>query len=154
MDKFKIEWSAPEFEYREKGISWYWLSVIIAILMLAFAISQKNFLFAFFIVVAEILTLVWGNKEPAILTFKTDEKGISAGENFYNWSEFQTFSVNEDIEGWNELSFRFKNSLKPNLKIKVPQSKLVELQKNISALLPQIEEEPSFIDSLEKLIKF
>ena len=42
-----IEWQAPAFRYYPKDVSWYWLSFIIAILIMAFAIWQNNFLLPF-----------------------------------------------------------------------------------------------------------
>ena len=47
-----IVWQIPEYEYRSKDVSWYWISLIAAIVLFAFAIWQKNFLFAIFVVIA------------------------------------------------------------------------------------------------------
>ena len=75
--KFEVVWDAPEFEYREKGISWYWLSIIAAACIIAFAAWFRNFLFGFFIVIAEILFIVWGNRQPRTVEFKLDDSGIA-----------------------------------------------------------------------------
>lgn len=64
MTSFEIKWQAPEYEYREKTVSWYWISIVVAALVIAFSVWQKNFLFGFFIVIAEMLFIVWGNRTP------------------------------------------------------------------------------------------
>ncbi|MDP3892652.1 hypothetical protein, partial [Nocardioides sp.] len=69
MEQFNIEWRAPEFYYREKGVSWYWLSIIAAIVILSVSVWQKNFLFAVFVVIAEILMLVWAGRKPREISF-------------------------------------------------------------------------------------
>lgn len=72
---FLMAWEAPEFEHREKDISWYWISIIVATLIIAFAVWQKNFLFGFFIVIAEILFVLWGNEKPRTVEFRITNKG-------------------------------------------------------------------------------
>ena len=75
-DPQEIAWEAPEFEYRHKDISWYWISIIVAVVCIGFAAWQKNFLFGFFVLVAEILILAWANQQPAIFNFRLTEKGL------------------------------------------------------------------------------
>ncbi len=81
MEELKIEWQAPEFEYREKDISWYWLSIIVAVLILSVSVWQKNFLFAAFVVMAEMLILVWAGRKPREISFSLDEKGLTISGN-------------------------------------------------------------------------
>ena len=80
MAKFETTWEAPEFEYREKEVSWYWISIIAAALIIAFSVWQKDFLFGFFIVIAEMLFIVWGNKAPRTLTFTLTDTELNIGD--------------------------------------------------------------------------
>ena len=75
----EIQWHAPEFEYRAKTMSWYWLSILLAVVILALAVWQKNFLFGIFVIVAEILILVWANREPRTLRAYFEELAAGAG---------------------------------------------------------------------------
>ena len=72
-----IKWQAPEFEYRPKDVSWYWLSLMAAIALIALAVWQKNFLFAIFIALAWLVITSLANRFPTIWEFKIDEKGLS-----------------------------------------------------------------------------
>ena len=76
MEPLAIKWEAPEFELREKGVGWYWTTIIIAVLMLGAAVWQGNFLFAVLVVIGEILVLVWSGKEPPMVTFRITDKGL------------------------------------------------------------------------------
>jgi hypothetical protein len=156
MPPFEVKWTAPEFEFREKTVSWYWLTIIIAIVMLGVAVWQKNFLFGFFIVVAEILVLAWANRKPRNVEFILNERGLSvSGQKFHEYAELQNFSASTNPdEEWPSLSFQFKRNLKTNLKIKVPKGRAAEIQKILRTILPQVEYQKSLLDALEEFLGF
>ena len=155
MAKFEIQWDAPEFEYREKEVSWYWLSIIIASLIVAFSVWQRNFLFGFFIVIAEILFIVWGNRVPQITTFVLTDSEIRIGDyKSYLLKEFESWSVNADEGDWMELVFYFRSKLHPPLVIITPEEKLAEIRANLKTIVKEIEHEMSLIDSIEKFLRF
>ncbi|MDP3948815.1 MAG: hypothetical protein Q8Q17_02610 [bacterium] len=156
MEQFSIEWRAPEFEYREKGISWYWLSIIAAIVILSVSVWQKNFLFAVFVVIAEILILVWAGRKPKEISFSLNEKGLTiSGNKFYPYSAIENFSVREgQSEEWRDISFKFRHGLHQRLNIKTPAKSLSKIEDVVSRYAEKTEPEDSFLDSLEKLIGF
>lgn len=155
MPPFEIIWEAPEFQYREKEVSWYWISIIIAAAIVAFAIWQHNFLFGIFIVIAEVLLIAWGNEEPRIISFKLTDRELFIGEKKdYRLDLMENFSVNELSDEWAELVFSFRAKLKPPIMLIAPQSVAEEVRKNLKPLLREIPYEPSIIDSLEKIIGF
>ncbi len=156
MTRFEIQWQSPEFEYREKGVSWYWLSIILAVVVLGLAIWQKNFLFGFFIVIAEILILVWGNREPRLVNFVLSEKGLAIdGGEPSPYEQITSFAIDTPEEGvFANLFISFRRKLKPSLHINIPKERLAEIQKALTPLLPQQDPEQSFLDTLEELIRF
>ena len=152
----EISWQAPEFEYREKTVSWYWLSIIIAVLVLAVAVSQKNFLFVVFVILAEILILVWANREPAIVEYRLNEKGLDIGKSkSYTYGEIESFGVRENGgEEWSELVFTFKKSPRPALKASLPTHLLPEVKKALETILLEAEIKESAFDALERFLRF
>lgn len=152
---FETTWEAPEFEYRPKSISWYWLSIIISAAIIAFAIWERNFLFGIFIVIAEVLFIAWGNETPATVHFILTENDLAIGEaKHYQVKLFESFSVNELNDDWTELFFTFKTKLRTPLKVILPKIKIEEVRKNLKPVLREVEFEPSLLDSLEKIIGF
>jgi hypothetical protein len=155
MASFEITWQAPEFEYRPKSVSWYWMSIIVSAAIIAFAIWQRNFLFGVFVVIAEILFIAWGNEAPAVLTFVLTENDLAVGDTKqYRIDLFENFSVNELDDDWTQLFFTFKTKLRTPLKIILPRAKVEEVQKNLKPILREVKFEPSLLDSLEKIIGF
>jgi hypothetical protein len=156
MAEFEIQWEAPEYEYREKSVSWYWTSIIIAALVIAFSVWQKNFLFGFFVVVAEMLFIVWGSKVPRTVTFSITETGIAieAERKFHAFKDFESVSVDPLDDEWAEVAFTFRAKLKTPFKVMFPRARLGELRDAMKAVLKEIPYEPTLLDSIEKLLRF
>jgi hypothetical protein len=157
MGQFEIQWEAPEFERRPKDISWYWLSIVFAIIILGIAIWQKNFLFGFFIIIAEILLLVWGGREPNLIKFAISDKGLTINNRkFYPLKEFAGFCLEEiNEEEWSMILFRFRRRFSALCQVMVPKALGAEIKKYlVEAAIPEIELEESFIGTLQKFFRF
>jgi len=157
MAESEIKWEAPEFENRERDVSWYWISIIIAAAMIAFAVWQKNFLFGLFIVIAEILVIIWGDRTPRMISFIITEKGLEfeLGK-FHAFSEMESFSIYESHKDdeWDDIIFHIRGKFKLPLIIKIPKEKIGDARTVVKKVLKETDYEPTFIDSLEKLIGF
>ncbi len=155
MAKFEISWEAPEFEYREKDVSWYWISIIVAAVIIAFSVWQKDFLFGFFIVIAEMLFIVWGNRSPKAVAFTlTDTEIDIGGFKSHAMKEFESWSAESDGAEWADVMFYFRSHIRPPLLVIVPEEKMAELRTNLRVVLKEIEHEPSLLDSIEKFLRF
>ena len=155
MASFTMEWEAPEYEYREKTVSWYWVSIIVAAIIIAFSIWEKNFLFGFFVVIAEILFIVWGNRTPRTVRFTLTENGIvMEGGKSHPIKDFESFSIETAGNGMVELVFVFRAKLKTPFKTLIPEGRAAELRNNLKTLLKEVPYEPTLIDSIEKLLRF
>ena len=109
---FNSDGNAPEFEHRPKSVSWYWISIIIAATVIAFAIWEQNFLFGIFIVIAEVLFITWGNEAPAMVDFALTDSELAIGDaKRYAIKLFENFSVSEQNEAWAELYLHFQNKM-------------------------------------------
>ena len=152
-----IVWQAPEYNYRPKDVSWYWLSLIISIIIIAIALWQKNFLFAIFIVIAELVIIYFANQFPKIWEFKIDTSGLKIGGNkFYSFGEIQYFDIHagEGEKEFKELILKFNSRLSPYLKILIYPEDEEKIRTHLLNFIEQEEISLSFSDSLEKFIHF
>ncbi len=155
MAKFEIAWEAPEFEYLEKDVSWYWISIIVAACIVAFAVWFRNFLFGFFIVVAEVLLIVWGNRAPRTIEFLVSDEGVAIDvHKTYGIKEFESWSTESLNDDWSELFFNFRSRVRPPIKLLVPADRLADLRTNLKAILKEVEHQASLLDSIEKFLRF
>lgn len=150
-----MEWVAPEFEFHEKGVSWYWISIILAAFMIAFAVWQKDFLFGFFVVVAEMLVIVWGDHEPRLLPFYLSDDHLRIGERKVHLiREFTSWSTDRNDEEWADLHFYFDSRWRAPLRMIVPHDRIDEFRRNLAPVLKEIKHDLTFIDAIEKIIGF
>ncbi len=154
--KSVISWQAPEFKYSPKDISWYWLSLIIGIILLTLSIWQRNFLFAFFIVIAWLVVVYSAGRNPTIWNFKLSEKGIEinlpnndpASAKFYPYSEIEGFDIHS------ELILKLKKRFSSYLKINFPAEEEEKIKDFLSKYIAKEEYSESLADSFSKLIRF
>ncbi len=153
-----IRWQAPEFDHHPKTASWYWATIAIAIVLLAVAVWQKIFLFALFVVLAEIMVIVWGSLTPGMIHFELTEKGLKVGNRrFYPIRELKSFSA--DIEGafdpdWPEVIIQFDHHFRTPLRIKAPMNWLPEIRREFRVHIPEEHFEPGLADVLQKYLRF
>lgn len=155
MAQFEVTWQAPEFEYHEKDVSWYWISIIVAACIIAFSVWQRNFLFGFFIVIAEILVIMFANQQPRMISFSLDENTLTIGEHkSHSLKEFESWSAEDQGGGWFELGFNFHAKFRVPLKILAPADKLEDIRKNLKTLLREVEHQTTLIEAIEKWLRF
>ena len=156
MLPFSITWQAPEFEYHPKGVTWYWGSIIVAVILVAAAVWQRNFLFGLFIIIAEILILVWANRDPRPLDFTLNEKGITIeGHRFYPTREIASFASFEDwSEEWSTVILDLKGHFRPSVRIHVPRDQFNEIEHAMQTIIPLVHKDQSLVDVLERFLGF
>ena len=154
-EKNEIQWEAPEYEFNLKEVSWYWLSVIVAIVLVFIAFWQRNFLFAIFVIIAELILIHFAGRFPIIWKFKLNKKGISIGEQkFYEFNQIECFDVHNYNEEFNQLIIKQKSKLSPYIKIFIHPEDEDKIKNLLLQYIPQRELEGSVIDSLERIIRF
>ncbi|MEK7608837.1 MAG: hypothetical protein AAB495_04630 [Patescibacteria group bacterium] len=152
----EVMWDAPEFEHRPKTVSWYWITIIAAALLVGVAVWQRNVLFGIFVVIAEVLILVWAEREPRNITFHLSEKHISIDENKrHALDEFVSFSIDDGHEEEiMEAFLRFKSHFRPILRVRIPSEKLVTARQVLQSKLPESKFEPALLDVIERFLGF
>lgn len=155
-EKFEIKWQATEFFYYQKNVSWYWLVLIFGIVVMAFALWQKNFLFAVFIVFALILLFYWGRNQPRSVKFKLNEKGLEFDKKLHSYEDFEYFAINENtgVDSLNQIILKTKGRLKSLMHIYIEKDKMAAVKKELAKRLEEHEYEESLIDSLLKIFRF
>lgn len=96
MEEFKIKWRAHEYEHEEKTSDWYWAVGIIAIAIAITAVILGNVLFAIFILIGSFSLALHSSKEPRLVEFSVNKKGVSIGNKIYLYSSLDSFWIEED----------------------------------------------------------
>ena len=114
----EICWRAAEFDYKDKDVSWFWITGLAMTILAMIALWQKNFFFFVFLVLAGIMVLIFGKKRPRVFDFKIDEKGVHVGDmNFYPFKDLVGFDINVRPGRLDEVVFRRHSYMDAILKL-------------------------------------
>ncbi len=149
-----IRWQAPEFEYAPKRALWYWVSIIIAVLFMGAAAWQKNFLFGFFVLVAELLVLVWANRKPKLFWFTLGDHGLLIGEKSYPYADMDAFSYEKKDGDWDQIILKLRKRVQPTLRVSLSAEIAEEVRAALKKRVREVEHAPSLIDVIEQVIGF
>jgi len=149
-------WAAPEFRYYEKTMSWYFWSIGITVLIIIFAIWQKNFLFAFFAIVGELLIVFWAQQMPKEFDHRLTEQGLEFNNRRYLFSNYDAFAVIDDSLGspYSEIILRPKKHLAGYTKALVHDEQAEAVRTWLVAHLPEFDYDEPLSDHLLKRMKF
>jgi hypothetical protein len=92
----KLEWSAPEYEDKERGSDWFWALGIIVVAGSAASIIYSNYFFAVILILGGILLRFFAIKKPAIVHYELGEKGLKIGENLYPYENIKSFCIHAE----------------------------------------------------------
>lgn len=150
-----MEWESPEYEYLEKTISWYWITLILSILLIGYALWTKNFLFAVFIVIAELLVLNFGGEEPKLWSFFITNEGIGVGRTrFHNFKEIISYDIHPSSEDFDELILKTKKRITPVEKILIHAIDTEIIDERLSQHLKKEDIHPGLVEILGRIIRF
>jgi len=131
-------WKVPEYEKHVRTRGWYLISSIVALLLLIFSFFSGNFLFAVIIIVVAIVVVLHDGQEPTAVKVSLTDEGIIVGRKFYDYDEFENFSViYKSREEVKNLYFEFKSAIKPRLSIPLEKMNPLNVRKNLLKYLPE-----------------
>lgn len=150
----EFEWKAPEFDKKEKSKSWFIIPGIITIVLGIFALITENILFLIAIVLAFFVFYVYANKEPRIIKFKINEKGIEIDERLHDFDSLRSFWIFYNPPEQKELSLRSKRTFFPYIHVPLTKENPNEIRKFLLRFLPEKKHSESIIDIWMKRIGF
>jgi len=149
-----ITWEAPEFEHIEKSTTWYWSSMAIAIVLIAIALWQKNFLFAVFIV-AELAIFMFAGEKPKMWRFAIDDKGITIEKHkTYRYKDVVLYDIHEFSDEYYELLLKTRSKMTHYIKIFVPAEDVDAIEDLLEGRVERGEIEVTFMELLERWVGF
>ncbi len=150
-----ISWHAPEYEYSPKSSAWYWTSLFLALILIIFALWQKNFLFAIFIIIAELIVFAVADKHPKIWEFTINERGVYIGKNkFYPYNQLEAFDVHINEIDHDQLVLKTKKKISPVVAINIYKEEREKIKEFLKKYIPHEQIDISFSDIISKLIGF
>src|SRR3990167_6387097 len=89
----KLEWSALEYEDKERSPDWFWALGIIIVTSSLASIIYSNYFFAALLVLSGILLGFFAKKKPDTVLYELNEKGLKIRTRFYPYENIKSFWV-------------------------------------------------------------
>ena len=148
-----IEWSAPEYNHKERSNDWFWALGLITLVAVIIAIVLKNYVFAVFLAVAGCTLIMFTMRHPQDVKFIIETKGLTMGRDLHAWKDLKSFNVkNNEKDVYAKLLIMTSKYFLPIYTIPFPKEKIDEIKETLLKVLPrsEIDESPSML-FMEKL---
>jgi hypothetical protein len=155
MDDGILTWEAPEFEHVEKSTTWYWGSMIVAVILMGIALWQKNFLFAVFIMVAELAIFMLSEEKPKMWDFMIDHRGVTIEKHkLYKYSTIKMYDIHGFSDEYHELVLQTTSKVHHYIKMFIHVEDEERVAELLDQRIPRGEIEVTFMELIERAIGF
>jgi hypothetical protein len=89
----KINWSALEYEERERSKDWFWALGIIVVTSSIAAIIFNDYFFAVLLILSGILLGFFAIKKPETIFYELNDKGLKISNRLYPYENIKSFWV-------------------------------------------------------------
>lgn len=94
----KLEWTALEYEEKERGNDWFWALGVIVVASAITSFIYSNYFFSLFLVIAGILLVIFAVKKPDLVFYELNEKGLKIRNRLFPYENIKSFWIKKDVE--------------------------------------------------------
>jgi hypothetical protein len=124
-------WETPEFERYDRGRLWYVVMAGVALLFVAYAVWQANFLFAFIILLVAIILVIAGNEKPRRVLAQIGHNGIVWRGDFFSFDDIHNFSIIYEPPRVRILYIEPKSLFSPRIRIHLGEQDPVAIRDHL-----------------------
>ena len=92
-EKEKIEWSALEYEEKERSVDWFWALGIIVVAGSITSLIYGNYFFAMLLILSGILLGFFAIKKPEMVSYELNKKGLKIKTRLFPYESMKSFFV-------------------------------------------------------------
>jgi len=152
-DEPSFAWEAPEYENIEKHPGWYWITGGILLAIVVYAIVTNSILMAIVFILIGMLGYIFAERDPRIIHMGISSDGIKVDNYFYEYDDLKSFWIfYEAEEGIKVLSLHSKKTFLPYIHIPIGNTNPILVREVLINYLPEIRQELTVFDRLERLI--
>ncbi|MEK7060141.1 MAG: hypothetical protein AAB970_00770 [Patescibacteria group bacterium] len=94
----KLEWTALEYEEKERGNDWFWALGVIVLASAITSFIYANYFFGLFLIIGGILLGVFAVKKPDLVFYELNEKGLKIRNRLFPYTNIKSFWIKKDLE--------------------------------------------------------
>ncbi len=151
--ELSFSWEAPEYEHEEKNPRWYFLMGGILLLVIIYALWTNSLLMAITFILIGMLGYIYAEREPRMIRMEINSDGIQIDNYFYKHEDLKSFWIFYEVEeNIKLLSLHGKRSFLPHIHIPIGDANPILIREVLVEYLPEIRQEFTTIDRLERMI--
>jgi len=117
----KIEWTALEYEEKERGNNWFWALSIIIVASSVTSFIYSNYFFSIFLILSGILLITFAIKKPDLVFYELNERGLKIRNRLYPYQNIKAFWVEKNKEN-SVLFIRSERMFMPIISMPIKQN--------------------------------
>ena len=99
MDKDKkLEWTALEYEEKERGNDWFWALGVIVVASSITSFIYSNYFFGLLLIIGGVLLAMFAIKKPDLVFYELNTKGLKIKSRLFPYENIKSFWVKNDFE--------------------------------------------------------
>ncbi len=91
----KLEWTALEYEEKERGNDWFWALGVIVVAGSVASFIYSNYFFGLLLIIGGILLGTFAVKKPDLVFYELNEKGLKIKNRLYPYENIKAFWIKE-----------------------------------------------------------
>jgi hypothetical protein len=94
----KLEWTALEYEEKERGKDWFWALGIIVVASSITSFIYSNYFFGLLLIIGGVLLGAFAIKKPDLVFYEINEKGLKIKNRLFPYENIKSFWVKKGTE--------------------------------------------------------
>lgn len=152
LENSLFHWQAPEFVPSGWDKRWYLGATLILAAIVIYALISNSPVMAITFILIGLVGFIHLQKEPRILDFAVTNEGVIAGNEIYEFKEVRSFWIFYEPH-IQVLSLRMTGKVMPFIHIPIHEEDPVEIRELLLQFIPEVRQEPSLVDNLERLLR-
>ena len=149
-----IQWFSQEYRHQKKNPDWFWAVGIIAVAIAIISVLYNNTLFAIFILLGAFTLMMYAAKQPRIISFSINERGILINDEEHPFRSLKSFWIHRYDTG-DVLIIESGKMLAPYLRIPIAQDVSTEEIHNLFLEnIPEKEHRESLAEAIMEYLGF
>jgi len=154
-NKEHISWVALEYEHHKKSAKWFLGLLIVTILILGYAVWQKDWLMLVTFVILLSAIYLYARRNPKKIKIKLSEKGVTLDQDEYPYGMIKSFWIMYEPPGIKTLSFEMSQYVNRELVLQLADADPNEIREFLLEFLEEdLEHEEKYSDKLMRKLKF
>lgn len=128
-------WETPSHVQYQRSPTWYLSMGVLSLFLLAYAIWQENFLFAFFILLADIVLIVGNQREARPVLVQIGDNGVAWDGALHLFQDLEHFAIIYDPPYAKTLYIQKRSGINPTIHIDLGDQDPVAIREHLRQYL-------------------